>query len=225
MGIWLLLIKACLFIIPLYHLSLFRIHVRVADRTEGYMRRFLWLEVGEDVKDHLVNWEICCKSKNSGTLGIGNLRLDDLSFLAKWFWCFPKEPVSLWHRVIRSARHDWNVTTRRYVSHHSPWKVISLAYPTFLPHACFQVGNGFALRFREDQWLNNQPLATKFHRLYNLSSRHQGPVSQFLTHTDNGTSLNFQSPCNLSDKETLDMLFLLDLLTLTIQSSQLDGRL
>lgn len=37
------------------------------------MRRFLWSGIEEKNKDHLVNWEVCYKSKRPGGLRTGNL--------------------------------------------------------------------------------------------------------------------------------------------------------
>lgn len=36
------------------------------------MTRFLWTGVGEKTHDHLVSWDVCCKSKISGRLDIVN---------------------------------------------------------------------------------------------------------------------------------------------------------
>lgn len=43
------------------------------------MRRFLWFGLRKKNKDRLISWEMCCKSKSSGGLGIGNLRLKNIS--------------------------------------------------------------------------------------------------------------------------------------------------
>jgi hypothetical protein len=66
------------------------------------MRPFLWSGVNEGKKDHLVNWESCCKPKAEGGLGLGNLVAKNLALVGKWLWRFPREPNSLWHRVVRS---------------------------------------------------------------------------------------------------------------------------
>lgn len=88
------------------------------------MRRFLWLGIGEESRDQLVNWEICCKSNSSEGLRIGNLRLKNLSLLVKWIWQFLRELDSLWHRVVKqiheSERDRWDVKAGRCFIHHSP---------------------------------------------------------------------------------------------------------
>ena len=36
--------------------------------------------------DHLLSWEVCCKPKNEGGLGIWNLVFENIVLVAKWFW-------------------------------------------------------------------------------------------------------------------------------------------
>ncbi|XP_058185636.1 uncharacterized protein LOC131302861 [Rhododendron vialii] len=52
-------------------------------------------------KMHLVKWEVICKKKENGGLGVKNLLIQNLSLLAKWWWRFNSEPDSLWVKVIR----------------------------------------------------------------------------------------------------------------------------
>ena len=47
----------------------------VADNIEKLMRDFLWSGVGKSRKDHLVSWDVCCKPKKEGGLGLGILFL------------------------------------------------------------------------------------------------------------------------------------------------------
>lgn len=46
--------------------------------------------------------EIIEKSIDRDGLEIGNLKLHNKAFLAKWLWCFSFEPNSLWHKIIVS---------------------------------------------------------------------------------------------------------------------------
>ena len=38
--------------------------------------------------DHLVGWEVCCKPKKEGGLGLDNIVSKNKSLAAKWLWCF-----------------------------------------------------------------------------------------------------------------------------------------
>lgn len=66
-------IKACLSSIPFYYPSFFGMPVRVVKRVKKIMRKFSWARTGKAHKDQLVNWEVDCRSKTYGDLGIRNL--------------------------------------------------------------------------------------------------------------------------------------------------------
>ena len=50
------------------------------------MRKFFRQGVNGKKKYHLVKWKIICKSKKKGGLGVIDLRKQNISLLAKWWW-------------------------------------------------------------------------------------------------------------------------------------------
>ena len=81
-----ILIQSCLSHIPSYFLSLFRIPVLVAKRLEKLQRDFLWSGVGEGKKDDLLRWEVVCRSKEQGGLGLQKIYLKiHANIVVKWF--------------------------------------------------------------------------------------------------------------------------------------------
>jgi len=52
---------------------------------------FLWQGNGSKKKYHLIKWEVICKSKYKGGLGIKNIRKMNISLLTKWWWKLEKE--------------------------------------------------------------------------------------------------------------------------------------
>jgi hypothetical protein len=64
------LIKSTLSNLPTYFLSLFPIPVSVAHRLEKLQRDFLWGELNEETKFHLVKWAKICSLMQDGGLGI-----------------------------------------------------------------------------------------------------------------------------------------------------------
>ena len=85
------LIQSCLSHIHSYFLSLFRIPVSVAKRLKTLQRDFLSSGAGEGKKDHLLRWEIVCRSKEQGGLGLGKIYLKNRALMGKWLWRFPRE--------------------------------------------------------------------------------------------------------------------------------------
>ena len=57
--------------IPNYFPSLFKIPASVAAKIERLQRDFLWSGVGEGKRDHLVSWDVMCKPRVKGGLGLG----------------------------------------------------------------------------------------------------------------------------------------------------------
>ena len=55
----------------------------VAYNIEKLMRDFFWSGVRDTRRDHLVSWEVCCKPKNKGRLGLGNIVSKNKSLAVK----------------------------------------------------------------------------------------------------------------------------------------------
>jgi hypothetical protein len=47
---------------------------------------FFWQGGGTRKKYHLIKWEIICKTKKKGGLGIKDLRKMNISLMCKWWW-------------------------------------------------------------------------------------------------------------------------------------------
>ncbi|XP_009335445.1 uncharacterized protein LOC103928158 [Pyrus x bretschneideri] len=200
------LIQFVLGSLPIYYMSLFKIPCGVIGRLEKLMKGFLWEGVEEGKKNHLVKWEIVIKSKEEGGLCVGNLRNQKEALLAKWLWRFPKEPNSLWHKVIRSKYglqdNGWNANPPLRGSSRSPWKDISCGLQSFLQCCKFEVGNGERVRFWEDGWLEGGPLKEQYPRLFLLSRMHNQNISSFVDLSINSLSWNFDFRRNLNQVET-----------------------
>ncbi|KAJ9700981.1 hypothetical protein PVL29_006352 [Vitis rotundifolia] len=202
------LIQSCLTHLPSYFLSLFKIPASVAAKIEKLQRDFLWSGVGEGKRDHLVRWDVVCKPKTIGGLGLGNISWRNLALLGKWLWRYPREGSALWHQVILSIygshSNGWDANTLVRWSHRCPWKAIAQVFQGFSLITRYVVGNGERIRFWEDLWRGDLPLGTQYPRLFrvvvdkNISiSSVLGPSRPF------SWNLNFRR--NLSDSEIEDL--------------------
>ena len=72
----------------------------MAAKIERLQRDFLWSGAKECKRDHLISWNIVCKPKAKGGLGLGKISLRNFTLLGKWLWRYPKESSTLWHQVI-----------------------------------------------------------------------------------------------------------------------------
>ena len=86
------LIKSTLSNFHTYLLSLLPILALVAKNIESIQCRFLWGDIGEEFKFHLVNWAKVCSPIREGGLCGRNLRCFNRALLGKWLWNFVSEP-------------------------------------------------------------------------------------------------------------------------------------
>ena len=76
-------------------MSLFVIPRKVRIKLERIQKDFLWGDLGDKSKIHLVKWSNVCKAKIFGGLGIRRLQCLNQAFLGKWLWRFSVERESL----------------------------------------------------------------------------------------------------------------------------------
>lgn len=65
---------------------------------------FLWKKNSVDQKGiPLANWEMICKSKKFGGLGIIDLQAFNEALLTKWCWQWTKPELRLWKSLFNTA--------------------------------------------------------------------------------------------------------------------------
>ena len=77
-------------------MSLFPLPISVANRIEKLQHDFLWGELGEKFKYHLVSWPKICTSIFEGGLGIRKLLRFNHYLLCKWLSHYGFERKAWW---------------------------------------------------------------------------------------------------------------------------------
>ncbi|KAJ0788573.1 putative RNA-directed DNA polymerase [Helianthus annuus] len=170
------LIKAVLESLPIYYFSLFKAPVKVVNKLESLMRRFLWAGKEEVKKMHWVSWDRVALPKKLGGLGLCKLNYINISLLTKWIWRFKAEEDSLWKLVIKAIHgkeRKWAfLPLNSAVS--GVWKtLVKIVEGTVIKGKGLNVlikghpGTGRHIKFWSDFWIGDRPLMFLWPNLYN----------------------------------------------------------
>jgi hypothetical protein len=83
-GDRLILINSLLTSLPMFMLSFFEIPKGVRKRLDFFRSRFFWQSDGHKKKYRLTKWNIICRPKDQGGLGIKDLEIKNRCLLSKW---------------------------------------------------------------------------------------------------------------------------------------------
>lgn len=209
----LVLIQSVLSALPIYFMSVFKMPIGVAVELEKIMRRFLWEGFDSNNGRSAVAWDVCCKPKEKGGLGIGSLVHKNKALLSKWLWRFPLELEALWHKLIFAIyglqANGWDPGFASNRTLRSPWKSVNTVQEAFYNRCRWMVGDGGTTRFWEDKWCGNESFEQRFPGLFRLSQLKQRYISNFATYDQELTGWDLQFPRNLSDREAEEFATLL----------------
>ncbi|XP_068486393.1 uncharacterized protein [Phaseolus vulgaris] len=96
------LIKSVITAVPLFYLSLYKAPNCVCRSIISLQRRFLWGWGKEKKPIAWVSWEVLCKPKEEGGLGIKDIRKFNYALLAKWRWRLISEEKGRWKEMLFS---------------------------------------------------------------------------------------------------------------------------
>jgi len=94
------LLNSVLNAIPIFYLSFLKILVKVLKMMIRIQREFHWGGVKGGRKVCWVQWRKVCQPKSKEGLGVRDVKLVNLSLLAKWKWRLLQEEQPLWKRVL-----------------------------------------------------------------------------------------------------------------------------
>jgi hypothetical protein len=84
LGGRIVLINAILNDIPIFYLSYLKMPIKVWKELVRIQRVFLWVGLSKQNKTCWVSWNVICRPKKEGCLGIRDLQLVNVSLLSKW---------------------------------------------------------------------------------------------------------------------------------------------
>ena len=132
---------------PMFLLSFFQVPVGVRKRLDFYRLRFFWQGDGLKRKYRLAKWDIICRPKDQGGLGIENLEVKNRCLLSKWLWKLSSETEAMWAQILRSkylqTKSLSQVTVRPTDSPF--WKGLIKVKQSLFNRTKFVIGNGTRL--------------------------------------------------------------------------------
>ena len=166
----LVLINSVLTSMPMFLLSFFEIPKGVRKRLDFFRSRFFWQSDEAKRKYRLARWDILCRPKDQGGLGIENLEIKNKCLMSKWLYRLETEPKGMWSQILRNKYlHSKTLAQATIRLTDSPfWKGLMRTKDLFFRRVKFLVGNGMSTRFWEDTWLGETPLALQYPTLYNI---------------------------------------------------------
>lgn len=176
--------------------------VKVLKKIVRIQREFIWGGVEGGRKINWVKWSSVCQPKEHGGLGVKDVRLMNLSLLAKWRWRLVNEENALWKEML-VERYGRGVSTKLEggeaicPSSASKWwkDVVNLdkrgKEGWFNDVLDRQVGDGTSTSFWRMAWRGAIPFMAKYNRLFTISNQQDASVAEMWEEHVNGGSWRF----------------------------------
>lgn len=158
----------------IYHMSMYLLPKTTVKSLDKQRRLFFWRGNNTKRKYHLVKWEVICKNKKKGGLGIKDIRKMNISLLTKWWWKLETEE-GIWQEIARAKYiKDGTVCSVSHRINDSPvWTNLLKVKHIYLQGRKLNVRNGKKASLWKDSWINNNPLCIQYPVLYDFcQNRH-----------------------------------------------------
>ncbi|GKA38529.1 hypothetical protein Tco_0731080 [Tanacetum coccineum] len=100
------LLKSVLGSMPIYHMTIFKVPMKVLHRMESIRSKIFNGVDSSSKKSVWVKWKTTLTSKDKGGLGISSLFALNRALMFKWVWRFNTQISSLWAKVINAMHGD-----------------------------------------------------------------------------------------------------------------------
>ncbi|GLT63247.1 hypothetical protein SLA2020_358250 [Shorea laevis] len=183
------LLNSVLSALPTFYMSLFLMPKIVIDELVSIQRNFLW--GGPELKRKIswVKWDAICCRKEKGGLGVPNLKRRNWALLGKWWFRLGDGVESLWKQVLRDKYYECkevvDITAVDCWQTSKIWGdiirlggILERSRNMLVRGFRWEVGNGRRVGFWRDIWVCDKALCDLCPRLYALSMKKEGKVSE-----------------------------------------------
>jgi len=131
---------------------------------------FFWHGSSEKHKFRLAKWDILCRPKDQGGLGILDLQLQNKCLLAKWLVNL-LNTTGLWQTLLTNkylrSKFLTQVKAKPYYSHF--WRGLMKIIDEVLANGSFIIKDGCQTRFWDDTWASDLSFKVKYPSIYNIA--------------------------------------------------------
>jgi hypothetical protein len=181
------LLNAVLNAIPIFYLSYLKIPVLVWKKIRRIQMEFLWGSRRGQKRINWIKWDVVCLPKKRGDLGVRDVRIINISLLAKWRWRLLFDDA-VWKEVLKSKYSVSVVGKTNLGEEFKPWFAslwwsdicsigTNLDNDWFRQGVVKKLGNDVNTSFWCDIWVGDVPLRDRFPRLFSISNQKEMSVS------------------------------------------------
>jgi hypothetical protein len=176
-------------------MSFFEVPKGVLKNLDHFRSRFFWQGSNNKHKYRLARWDILCRPKYQGVLGILNLQLQNKCLLAKWIVNLLNTDGT-WQSLLRNKylriKTLTQVSSKPNDDSHF-WRGLMRIKDEVLSKGSFVIKEGTNTRFWDDMWIGDKPVKVTYPSLYHKVWDRHVTVSKVMS----------SRPLNISSRRSL----------------------
>jgi hypothetical protein len=168
-GARLQLINSALASMPLHFLCTLQLPPGLTKQLDRILRQCLWRDQEGHPKQSLAAWEMICKPKLKGGLGIVNFQKQNAALLLKFLDKFYNKRDTPWVQLVWFAHYQGKVPHEEKLCGSFWWKDVMKQVDNFRGISVISMGTGDTFMFWQDNWKVDglaRPFMFRFPRLF-----------------------------------------------------------
>lgn len=177
------LIKSVFSSLPTYFMCCLALPLGVVEQINKYLKHCFWRKYGRDEKGSaMIAWDIVCKPKSHGGLGVLDLIKRKKEFLLKNLHKFFNKENLPWVNMLWETYYTKTPPNEKLEGSHW-WKSLLKLIPLYKEVAKCTVGSGQAILFWKDSW-TEQPLNLLYPELHSFAISNNNTVVEMINCQD-----------------------------------------
>ncbi|XP_073363407.1 uncharacterized protein [Aegilops tauschii subsp. strangulata] len=196
------LVNSLITALAIYPMGTLKLPPKIIEQLNKIRRYCLWKKKTEDAEKctPLAAWDMICRPKKCGGLGVLNLRIQNEALLLKMLRKFYNHHDIPWVNLIWHSYYNGLVPHAAKPSGSFRWKDLIKLMPTYRGVTTVRVNSGDTALFWKDMW-NNSIYTTSFPRAFSFAANEDISVQQFLATMD--LAATFRLPLSMQAQDEL----------------------